>query len=309
MSNEMRYFSERESGEVLRESEEINPTVWRGILAKLRTHAADGSFGATYPAICPDGNYVMGTDEASLSDAIRAEIPELSVYDEQDYSGHRQSILDTLNEAGGRLPTLDILDLIQFCWKSVGKPNNVGSHPFFQHYHFEFDKQAGRNEFRDEIETIFRRNGIAYLLTEDGRIERVVPPAFEELFVRSEANTGDSELDRLLDTAQLKFLDPRPETRREALESLWDAWERLKTLDGQGHKKAQAQAMLDKAAGTSSPKFRGALEKEAVELTSIGNSLRIRHSETGQEILAEGKHVDYLFYRLYSLIQLILKSR
>ena len=83
-------------------------------------------------------------------------------------------------------------------------------------------------------------------------------------------------------------------------------WERLKTLDGQGDKKAQTKAMLDATAGTSSPKFRDALEREAKEVTDIGNSLRIRHSETSQEKLASSEHVDYLFYRLFSLIRLIL---
>ena len=38
----------------------------------------------------------------------------------KNYSGHHQSILATLSESGAHLPTLDILDLIEFCWKSVG---------------------------------------------------------------------------------------------------------------------------------------------------------------------------------------------
>ena len=307
MSDEMRYFSERESGQAPREAEEIGSNAWKGILAKLRARAADGSFGAGYPAICPEGNYLVGTDEASLSDAIRAEIPELSGYDEQDYLGHHQSILDTLSEAGGRLPTLDILDLIEFCWKSVGEPKRIGDHSYYKHSHLVIDVDDGREQFRYEIENVFRRNGIAYKLTEDGRIERVVPPVFEDLVTQSEANTGDSELDRLLAAAQRKFVDPRPEARPEALEALWDAWERLKTLGGQGDKKAQARAMLDNAAGTSSPKFRDVLDREAIALTGIGNSLRIRHSESNQEMLATSEHVDYLFYRLSSLIQLILK--
>ena len=309
MTGETRYFSERESGEVLREAEEIGANVWRGILAKLRALAVDGSFGAAYPAICPDGTYVVGTDEVSLSDAIRAEIPALSGYDEQDYSGHRQSILDTLSEAGGRLPTLDILDLIEFCWKSVGKPRKISDHSYFMHSHLALDRDAGRKQFCQEIETIFRRNGIAYKLTEEGRIERLMPLEFQDILLESDFDTGDVELNRLLSASQRKFLDPRPETRREALESLWDAWERLKTLDGPGDKKATAQAMLDNAAGTSSPKFRDALEREAVEVTNIGNSLRIRHSETNQEVIANSAHMDYLFYRLYSLVRLVLKSR
>ena len=67
--------------------------------------------------------------------------------------------------------------------------------------------------------------------------------------------------------------------------------------------------MLDATSGSESPKFREALEEEARALTDIGNDLTIRHSETDREQLAKSEHVDYLFYRLYSLIHLILRLR
>ena len=305
----MRYFSERETGDSPRETEDISVKVWRGVLTVVRNRTADGSFGAKFPVICEDGTFVSGAHIGMFEDALQAEIPKLVESIEQSYPCFRQSIIDALQMPDLQLSAPEILDLIEFCWKSMGKPIKIGTHSFFRHDHLEFDLEAGRDEFRNEIETIFRRNGNAHVLTEEGRIERLMPLAFQGILVESDFDTGDAELNRLISTAQRKFLDPRPETRREALESLWDAWERLKTLDGQGDKKAQAQAMLNNAAGTSSPKFRDALEREAVELTNIGNSLRIRHSEANQEMLATSEHVDYLFYRLFSLIQLILKSR
>ena len=205
--------------------------------------------------------------------------------------------------------TLDTLDLIEFCWKNVGNPIESNYHSFFQHNHLKFDIEAGRSEFQADVNTIFRRNGIAYELTELGRIERLVPTAFRDMLRQRDLNTGDVELDRLLDAAQSKFLDPRPASRQEMLEALWDAWERLKTLDGPGDKKARATAMLDRAAGETSPKFRDVLEKEATNLTRIGNNLRIRHSEVDKELMASKEHADYLFYRLYSLIRLVIRSR
>ena len=86
--------------------------------------------------------------------------------------------------------------------------------------------------------------------------------------------TGDGELDRMLETARCKFINPDEAIRREALESLWDAWERLKTLGDGSNKKAQVTYLLDHTAGLSSPKFRAALEREAKELTGIGNNFR-----------------------------------
>ena len=305
----MLYFSETETSASPRETEEIGCPVWRGLLSEIRRRVTDGSFGAKYPEICEDGTFVCGVDMVMFDDAMRAEIPELAAYSNRSHSGYWQPTLDSLGAPDILPSTLTILDLIEFCWKNVGKPRTIDHHSFFRHSHLVFDDEAGRQEFRDQVETIFRRNGVAYGLTEEGRIERLVPPVFQSTLVQTEAITGDVELNRLLDTAKRKFLNPHPQTRREALEALWDAWERLKTLDGLGDKKSQAKAMLDKAAGTSSPKFRDALEREAMDLTLIGNSLRNRHSETSQEILATSEHVGYLFYRLFSLIQLILLTR
>ena len=302
----MGYLTDREAGESPRESDEISTSAWRGILAKIRARITDGSFSSEYPQICPDGNLVCGTNTALFLDTAGGEIPGLELDAEFDSYGISATDLISRDQP----PTLVILDLIQFCWKSVSKPIRIGHHSFYRHDHLlDFDQEAGRKEFRADIETIFRRNDIVFTLTEEGSIERLAPPVYQREFFQSEARAGDDELNRLLGTAQRKILDPNPETRQEALEALWDAWERLKTLDGQGDKKAQTQAMLDNAAGTSSPKFRDTLEREAVELTSIGNSLRIRHSETNQETIARNEHRDYLFYRLYSLVRLILQTR
>ena len=118
--------------------------------------------------------------------------------------------------------------------------------------------------------------------------------------------TGDSELDELLEAARSKYLSPQLNVRHEALEKMWDAWERLKTIEPGKDKQASVSALLDRAA--AEPNFRGALEKEARELTDIGNKFRIRHSETSQVRLELDEQVDYLFHRLFSLIRLLLRS-
>ena len=55
-----------------------------------------------------------------------------------------------------------------------------------------------------------------------------MPLAFQSILVDSDFDTGEVELNRLLSTAQRKFLNPNQEICREGLEALWDAWERLK---------------------------------------------------------------------------------
>ena len=114
-------------------------------------------------------------------------------------------------------------------------------------------------------------------------------------------------LDSMLESARIKFLNPNPQIRRESLEKLWDAWERLKTIEPGADKKDQTKALLDKAA--TEPVFRDLLEQEAKALNAIGNTFQIRHSETTQTPLQSDSHVDYLFHRLFSLIWMLVKLR
>jgi hypothetical protein len=114
--------------------------------------------------------------------------------------------------------------------------------------------------------------------------------------------TGDGEADRLLEEARRLILSPR----RNALEKLWDAFERIKTLEPGRDKKVQATALLDKT--TKGTRLREFLEAEANALTAIGNNLQIRHFETPQEKLENPAEVDYLFHRMFSFIRLILRA-
>jgi hypothetical protein len=107
--------------------------------------------------------------------------------------------------------------------------------------------------------------------------------------------------------ARSKFLNPKPDIRREAVDKLWDAWERLKSLEDSGNKKLSVGILLDKA--SSEPNFRTVLEKEARELTDIGNQFQIRHSETNQTPIKSNEQVDYLFHRLFAMILLLLRKK
>jgi hypothetical protein len=98
----------------------------------------------------------------------------------------------------------------------------------------------------------------------------------------------------------------QPEDLRRGLEKVWDAFERIKTLEPVSDKRAQVTALLDKA--TQAPRLRAYLENEAKELTVIGNNLQIRHFEKTQEKLDRPEEVDYLFHRMFSFIRLVLRA-
>lgn len=146
------------------------------------------------------------------------------------------------------------------------------------------------------------------MLRDIGRLSesRVVSPVLFEAIGTLPAS-GDMTLDALLEDARSKFKDPSPKARSEATEKLWDAWERLKSLEVQGNKRLSVSRLLDQC--SPEPEFRQLLEQEAQQLTAIGNNFHIRHFETDKVALTSAAHNDYLFHRLYALIHLLLFSR
>lgn len=135
---------------------------------------------------------------------------------------------------------------------------------------------------------------------------RPVPPVLFEA-MGTLPPSGDVTLDQLLNDARLKFKDPAPKTRSEATEKLWDAWERLKTLEVQGNKRLSIARLLDQC--SPEPSFRAVLEAEALALTKLGNAFHIRHFETDKVALQYPEQNDYLFHRLFALVHLLLFAR
>lgn len=299
----MEYFSERELGLAPRLIEVIPQIAWDGIRISIENRVKDGSFGMKYPALCYNNEHVViGADGNSFWAAMRAEIPRLA------------TDLDSSPWTGGwewtALPsTMNILDMIEFSWKSVGEPLKGSFHSYFGHYHLEFDAEIGRKKFAEDIERILRRNSIQYCLTDEGMIERIGWPILHEQVQVTLFGSGDHDLDQMLEKARSKFFSREEGSRQEAIEALWDAWERLKTTFEGKDKSEQATRMIDEAAGTESPKFKDYLSSEAKSLTEIGNNLLIRHSEVHKEKVVKNQHIDYLFYRLFSFISLVLKAK
>ncbi|WP_297364616.1 AbiJ-NTD4 domain-containing protein [Acidiferrobacter sp.] len=298
------YFSNRENGPRARTEQVISPTVWAGVVALVQGLINNGAFGLRFPERCPDGQAVCGCDSDSLAAAVVAEIPglvwplETTREVEEDYfSQHKPFAPETLL----------ILDFIEFVHDAVAKPIPGNYHDFFSHHHLSFDQQAGQDEFRATANRIFSRNGVAFEMLSTGRIVRVLPLVLGDELRRTVFNTGDRTLDNMLDECWAKFSDRNPLVRREALERLWDAWERLKSLADPGDKKKSITIILNAAA--TEPLLRARLEAEAQELNLIGNSHLIRHSEVSQVPVIDADHIDYLFHRLFAMIQLMLKKK
>jgi hypothetical protein len=296
--NDDTYFSEREYGFSPQDEQEVTQLFWGGFIALINNDINNGSLAEAFPKICddPDKPLPIGSDTNSVYLALKAEIPSANSFFER-----------TLNAYV--LPdTLSALDIVEFFYRHVSKPTQREHHSFYNHEHLRsFDKGGGQREYLENINRLFRRNNLAYELNANGKVERLGPLILRDTLTTDTFRTEDQELNRLLEDARMKIGDPDLTIRRDAIEKLWDAWERLKTLEPGTDKKQQIKALLTKAFPLEAD-LRARIDKEAQALTDLGNDFRIRHSETNKPIISDPESVDYLFYRLFALIQLLLRK-
>lgn len=300
------YFSDRALGPKLRDEQDITPKVWRGIVGATELLIKKGAFGMDFPETsCGHGDLTTGTDRNAFLLAVQVEIPDI------DFS------LQTVNTTDDETlefqvrpyapPTPAVLDLLEFCHRHIAQPNQGSSRCWDGYFHLDYGREAGQDSFRSQMNSVFARNGLGYELRQSGLVERLAPPVLRESLRSAVFQTGETGLNDRLEKARSKFLSHEPETRRESLDELWGAWERLKSLDDPANKKLSITTLLDKVASESS--FRATLETEAKELTRIGNNFQIRHTELGKPAILDSAHVDYLFHRLFAIILLILGKR
>ena len=277
------YFSERELGLPPRNIEKIEKTFWDGLVALIQSRISDGSLAERFPLNCFDAPIPIGSDESAIKSVFQSEFLSMQ------WPLHLNNMPDTLS----------VLDAVEFFYRYISKPLRKEYHSFGKHNHFlSFDRDGGRLEYLEDVNRLFRRNSLAFELKEDGKVIRLEPVVLRETLAKTIFQAEDEELNRLLELAREKFRNPDVSIRREAVEKLWDAWERLKTLEPGADKKKQIETLLTKAIPQS--EFRERLNQEAIELTTIGNEFAIRHTETNKIIISDSEYLDYLFHRLFA---------
>jgi hypothetical protein len=285
----MKLFTDRYGLGLPRTKEELDDESRAAIWGLLTNRIQEEWFGFSFPDQCGDGYVYAGTAVSRLQREMTA-YKILWPPDQGADSG----------AADGQ-----VFDAVEFSYQYVAEPSDPSYHSYMSHSHWSYDQEKGRAKFQEDINLLFQRNGLAFELTK-GEVRRIAPAVLHEALEQGVFKTGDNDLDRLLGTAREKFLNRSLDIRKEGLEKLWDAWERLKTVEPGKDKKAQANALLDKA--TTEPNLRARLEQEAMELTEIGNNFMIRHTETTKTPITDSAHVDYLFHRMFAIIRLLLKS-
>ena len=262
-----------------------------------------------YPEQCPDGHGCCGIDHEQFRMDLRYEIPTL-------YRDNADCIaiptvhynIFSSNDEEDEYDQFALLDLIEFFAANV-RDVVVGSfHSYFGHHHLTC--QNSRNvcaQFRDEINDIFRKTGLLYELNTDLQVERIVEnssltPAVESAI----AAVKEAGARELLQEAILLHRSPYPADIRDAVEKLWDAYERLKTYYTTMNKAKSAEKIVNDMAAGQAP-YVTLFDTEFRALTKIGNDFRIRHHETDKVEITDVRYYDYFFNRCLSLIALAIQ--
>ncbi len=310
----MDFFSDRELEQPQPSFMIISNEVWQGIKAEIIQLINKKCFALDFSEVCPDNGLICGCDQGKLNAVIHANIPRIDSVGQywpvvHEFDNPFSEDADVQNEPSEEERTYDILDLIEFCCCHIKDFEEIEYHAFYKHSHIkELSTIKNKSAFIEQINDIFRRNRIAFEVNSDGKINRVIPQNFAKVMA-TPANTLDDELNKLIKSAREYFLLPKKDDHQIAIEKLWDAFERLKTIEMLSSesldKKKSANQVVDNLCGNSS-KLRDYLLTEAKQLTDIGNDFCIRHHEVDREMIPSAQHLDYLFYRCLAFINLFL---
>ena len=141
-------------------------------------------------------------------------------------------------------------------------------------------------------------NDYGYKLV-DGRME------MDRINLKIEQPIKEQGLKELIIDALAYYRSNSFKDRQNAVEKLWDAFERLKTHHVEQGKKRSVNKITD-SMSKGEPSFKELFDTEFTTLTSIGNKFRIRHHENDRIDITDQRHYDYFFVRCFALIDAAL---
>ena len=262
-----------------------------------------------YPENCPDGQGCCGIDFQSFNLDLKYEIPSIfrDKYDIIAIPTIHNDIFDSYSKKV-EYDQYALIDLIEFFAENIHDVVVGGFHSYFGHHHLTLkDSQNINVQFQQEINDIFRKTGLLYLMNDNLQIERIVEnsPLTSEI-EKNVATIKENGTKQLLQEAIMLHKSPFPNASRDAVEKIWDALERLKTYYTTMDKKSSVGKIVNDSAGGKT-EFITLFNNEFKALTDIGNNYRIRHHETNKIDITDSRHYDYFFNRCLSLIALAIQ--
>ena len=257
-----------------------------------------------YPLCCQDdGVSIYNYSEHKLLRALKYEIPNLIDEKYNDFVRPEISQNWQTKEWTRNYDQYAILDLAEFVYKNAKDYEGVKEHKFYGHTHICFNKKwYAKGNFRYKLNELFEKTGLLYHMNDDGEIERVVSnEAVLSQLKEESSHSDDHSLKELIGSAISFYLKPDISNIQIALEKIWDAFERIKTIYADLEKNESADKLIE-VVSNGEENYKKLLLNEFNQLTIIGNNFRIRHHETNKIEIVDNRHKEYLFNRCCSLL-------
>lgn len=169
---------------------------------------------------------------------------------------------------------------------------------------YRFLSKDEKKSFAKSINQSLEDDGVAFCLKKGKIIQRVDTEIYFDL--PTEKMTGlEQGLQDLINDVIAKHRQSNYSARRDAVEKLWDALERLKTYYSTDKKQSVKEIISDMSNGKED--FIVLFDAEFKALTEIGNKYRIRHHEIGKIEITDIRYYDYFFNRCLALLATALQ--
>ncbi len=171
----------------------------------------------------------------------------------------------------------DLFDIIELLYDYISKPIDGYYYSFNGcgwHYN-QFDKQAGQEEYRNEVNIIIRDYGEGYEISTQGEIVVLGPSGINTLLEANLPQYDEVNVDSRVKSAIRQFRHSRSSIaeRRDAIRNLGDVLEFLR------------------------PKLKEVLTADESDLFNILNNFSIRHHNTKQKAdYEQAVFLSWLFY-------------
>lgn len=169
---------------------------------------------------------------------------------------------------------------------------------------YKFLSKDERKSFAKLINQTLEDDGVAFCLKNGQINQRVDTEVYFDLPTEKMTKL-EQGLHDLINEAITKHRQSNSSARRDAVEKLWDALERLKTYYSTNKKHSVKGIISDMSNGNED--FRLLFDAEFNALTEIGNKYRIRHHEIGKIEITDIRYYDYFFNRCLALIATALQ--
>ncbi len=281
------YFSQRQGRSIIRDQEEVGERFWAAFTGYIHEIGNKNYFAQTFPEECPDGNGICGWTPSLLQSRLLGELPN--------------GEWPLPNEVPSKETAFDF---VEFFYRVISVPSGI-YHSFFRHTdYYNFDTETAQSEYSARINQYLQTCCHPYDFV-DGEIKSPVSPVLDIPLKEEEFALDDTHLSHLLESAVADFFDKSGNKKRKALQSLVDAYDRLKTIEP-GDKKQSVTAIISKLSPVED--VQQTLNADMRVLTKISNEFTIRHHEMAKRQLGDNDFVEYLFYAYYNVIRLILKK-